>query len=63
MVTVKMIFHNDSGEKVIRNVPIDLVDDIEELPLYEFKEMNIFTDGEVIYIPQPREVSETIIFN
>ena len=62
MITVKIIFHSDSGKQIVSNVPIDLIDDIEELPLYEFKEMNIFTEFDVIYMSPPK-YSEPILFN
>jgi hypothetical protein len=63
MITVKILMYDDvSGKQIVSNVPIDLVDDIEELPLHEFKEMNIFTEHEVMYMPQP-EYSEPVLFN
>jgi hypothetical protein len=38
MITVKILMYDDvSGKQIVSNVPIDLVDDIEELPLHEFK--------------------------
>lgn len=63
MITVKIIVWDDiSGQPKVSNVPIDLIDDIEELPLYEFKEMNIFTEYDVIYMAPPK-YSEPILFN
>ena len=63
MVTMKIRVWDDvTGEPRILNVPIDLIDDVEELPLYELLEMNVFGKFDVIYIPQPRYV-EKPLFN
>lgn len=64
MITMKMIFFGDNGKRIVRNVPIDLIDDIDELPLYELKEMNLFTDYDVIYISSPsNDFVESILYN
>jgi uncharacterized protein YabN with tetrapyrrole methylase and pyrophosphatase domain len=62
MITVKMIFYDDSGNQIVSNIPLDLIDDIEELPLYELREMNIFGPLDIIYMPQP-EYSEKPLYN
>ena len=62
MITMKLIFYSDSGKQIVSNIPMDLIDDIEELPLYELREMNVFGMFDVIYIPQP-EYREKPLFN
>ena len=62
MITIKMIFYSDSGKRIVSNMPLDLIDDIEELPLYELLEMNVFGKFDVVYIPQPEYV-EKPLFN
>jgi len=62
MITIKMIFYSDTGKRIVSNLPLDLIDDIEELPLYELLEMNVFGKFDVIYIPQP-EYIEKPLFN
>ena len=57
-----MIFYSDTGKRIVSNLPLDLIDDIEELPLYELLEMNVFGKFDVIYIPQP-EYIEKPLFN
>ena len=63
MMTLKIIAYNDkTGESEAFNIPIDLLDDIEELPMFTFKEMNVFTNTEVIYMDAPTK-PEQIIYN
>ena len=63
MVTMKIRVWSDvTGEPRILNVPLDLIDDVEELPLYDLLEMNVFGKLDVIYIPQPDYV-EKPLFN
>ena len=58
MITIKMIFYSDSGKRIVSNIPLDLIDGIEELPLFELREMNVFGENEVIYIPQPEYIEK-----
>jgi len=60
MITIKMIFYSDSGKRIVSNMPLDLIDDVEELPLYELLEMNVFGKFDVIYIPQPEYVDKPL---
>jgi len=60
MITIKMIFYSDSGKRIVSNIPLDLIDGIEELPLFELREMNVFGENEVIYIPQPEYIEKPL---
>ncbi len=62
MITIKIIFHSDAGTQIVSNLPIDLIDNIEELPLYELREMNIFGPVDIIYISQS-EYREKPLYN
>lgn len=62
MITMKMIFYSDTGKRMVSNIPFDLIEDIEELPLYELREMNIFGPVDIIYMPQPK-YSEKSLFH
>jgi hypothetical protein len=63
MITIKIKVWSDSSESPRTiNMPLDLIDDIEELPLYELLEMNVFGKFDVIYIPQP-EYTEKPVYN
>ena len=60
MITIKMIFYSDSGKRIVSNIPLDLIDGIEELPLFELRKMNVFGENEVIYIPQPEYIEKPL---
>ena len=63
MITMKMIFYSDTGKRIVSNIPLDLIEAIEELPLYELREMNIFTEHDVIYMPSPKRNFEKPLYN
>ncbi len=49
MLTIWWILYNDdTGEFEYHKIPLDLVDDVEELPMYTFRRMEVIDNSDVI---------------